>query len=376
MGGVDAMSTLGCIIWVAGTIACAIALYAIQAPLTRSYKPLRRLVVLLIKILLAIACAFLSVALELFIVYRDPYFFGMAYVALTSDIIADILSWPCERMGNAHHKDLKRRVITAVVTVAYLAYGTINMQVVTPHEIAFETDKVTREHTFVFMSDLHVSRSQGWEVTESTVAQIRDLNPEFVVLGGDITDEFTSEAEMRSTYELLSTIACPVYFVYGNHDVQPHGDWTIQEGYGRDELTDAIREGGLIVLEDEWVDVGDNLVILGREDAFDPTRKPTDKLTPRPAGAFVVCVDHTPYETEDIVATEADVQLSGHTHAGQLFPLQWIYNLLGYDAYGSYRHGATQLVVSSGAAGWGFPFRSEEGCHFEVVTVKPAPSEG
>ena len=129
-------------------------------------------------------------------------------------------------------------------------------------------------------------------------------------------------------------------------------------------------------MRDEWVDVGDNLVILGREDAFDPTRKPAGELAPRPAGAFVVCVDHTPYETEDIVATRADVQLSGHTHAGQLFPLQWIYNLLGYDAYGSYRHGTTRLFVSSGAAGWGFPFRSEEGCHFEVVTVRPAPSEG
>ena len=104
------------------------------------------------------------------------------------------------------------------------------------------------------------------------------------------------------------------------------------------------------------------------------TRKPIGDIPPRPEGSFVLLADHSPYETEDIIASGADLQISGHTHAGQLFPLQWIYRLAGYDAYGWFHHGETDVYVSSGASGWGFPFRTEAGCHYEVVTLQPSAS--
>ena len=85
----------------------------------------------------------------------------------------------------------------------------------------------------------------------------------------------------------------------------------------------------------------------------------------------MLLVDHSPYQTEEIEQSHADLQLSGHSHAGQLFPLQMIYNLTGYDAYGEYHHGETVLYVTSGASGWCIPFRTEEGCHYEMITLAP-----
>jgi len=77
------------------------------------------------------------------------------------------------------------------------------------------------------------------------------------------------------------------------------------------------------------------------------------------------------YAPEDTAASGADLQLSGHTHAGQLFPLRLIYNLTGYDAYGFYQHGDTTTYVSAGASGWNFPFRTEAQCQYDVIEFQP-----
>ena len=132
-----------------------------------------------------------------------------------------------------------------------------------------------------------------------------------------------------------------------------------------------VTDQEITVLRDEWVSVADDLVIFGREDAAGDSRKPLSDIADRPEGAFVLSVDHSPYETKDIIESGADLQLSGHTHAGQLFPLRMVYDLAGYDAYGFYRHGNTNLYVSAGVSGWCFPLRTEAGCHYEVLTLQP-----
>ena len=70
-----------------------------------------------------------------------------------------------------------------------------------------------------------------------------------------------------------------------------------------------------------------------------------------PDGPFVLSIDHSPYEKADIIEIRADLQLSGHSHAGQLFPLQVVYTIAGFNAYGWYRHGETDMFVSCGFSG-------------------------
>ena len=68
---------------------------------------------------------------------------------------------------------------------------------------------------------------------------------------------------------------------------------------------------------------------------------------------------------------KADLQLSGHTHAGQLFPLRCVYALIGLNVYGDYTIGDTQLYVTSGITGWYLPLRNEANCSYEVITLQP-----
>ena len=69
---------------------------------------------------------------------------------------------------------------------------------------------------------------------------------------------------------------------------------------------------------------------------------------------------------------KADLQLSGHTHAGQFFPLRFLYALAGLNVCGEYHFNDTAVFVSPGIAGWYFPFHNEAICSYEVIRLIPS----
>ena len=218
---------------------------------------------------------------------------------------------------------------------------------------------------------MHYGSSQSQRTVEKALEQIRDLNADFIVLGGDITDENTEKEEMQWLYQQFSKIDTPVYFIYGNHDRQVRGDYVGGKKYSEKDLEEAILSSGIIILKDEYVNIGDDLVLLGREEPGNPGRLDVSQLKARPEGSYVICIEHVPYQNEDIIATAADLQVSGHTHAGQYFPLKTLYALAGLNVYGKYRIGNADLFVSPGISGWGMPYRNEVCCSYEVIELHP-----
>ena len=89
-----------------------------------------------------------------------------------------------------------------------------------------------------------------------------------------------------------------------------------------------------------------------------------------PSDAYVVLLDHQPVQSEENARQGVDLQLSGHTHAGQLIPIGYINALTGALNYGEYERGGCKVIVSSGMAGWGFPFRTQEKCEYVVIHLK------
>lgn len=99
---------------------------------------------------------------------------------------------------------------------------------------------------------------------------------------------------------------------------------------------------------------------------------PADKLKAAPSGKYVITVDHSPLQFDENAAINADLQLSGHIHAAQLFPLRLLYLIALDEVYGDYRFDeTTDIYVSSGMSGWGFPLRSEAACNYEVIELIP-----
>ena len=345
-------------------------LWIIQYPIRKKDNFFVHLIVIIIKAFLGLVIAFGIVATYSTIMARLGFVLAALYVVLLGDAVGDILFLIISRRKGPSSIKIQTILCFACAFI-YLIYGTINMQAVTANRVTVESPKLDREYKLIFAADFHVGSSQSIKTTERTIQKIADENADFVVLGGDVVDVFTSKEEMERVFSLFGEIVSPVYFVYGNHDRQKDYIDTFGQNFSEQELEDVIRNNGIIILQDEWANISDRLVILGREDFSESGRKKVEEIQPVPDDAFVLQIDHSPYQTEDIVASKADFQLSGHSHAGQLFPLQWVYRLAGYDAYGFFHHGDTELYVSSGVSGWLFPFRTEAGCHYEVISLTP-----
>lgn len=365
------MTFLLFVLWVSECMGLSAILFLIQRPIRRRTGMLARVAVLFLKIVLSVFFALITISITSKISWNVGYLFGAIYVALGGDILGELICIPVVLIRKNKNNMRLQTIIVFLMSLVFLIYGTLNMETVRANELIYKSDKVKTNHTFVFLSDLHYGSSQTPKVVEKAIEKIKSYNPEFILLGGDITDDHTKKEEMEDIYRLLGTTGIPVYYVYGNHDRQSKAYLIGGAAYTPEELEQTIRANGITILKDSWVQIAEDLVLFGHEDVSEPTRIPVNELPAVPEGAFVLSVDHSPYQYSDIEEFGADLQLSGHTHAGQFFPLQIIYNILNLNAYGLYRHGNTDVYVSSGISGWLFPFRTEEACHFEVITLLP-----
>ena len=360
------------ILWIVQTIVAYAILFMAQLQLRRKAGWVLRAVIFVIKFLLMTGVAYSMIALDSWVTWHMSYTLGAFYLALLGDLISDLVTLPVVIIKKREGCITIQAIVTLVMTILVLILGTVNMQNIKANELTYTSEKLTKRHRFVFIADLHIGSSQSPDTVQEAIFEIATLKPDFIVLGGDITDEFTTLDEMQTTYSLLASLDIPIYFVYGNHDRQDNADIAGGAKYTVEELEHSLKGYGLTVLQDQWVRISDDLVILGREDISQESRLSVGELEKRPENAFVLCIDHSPYQTQDIIDTKADLQLSGHTHAGQLFPLRLLYTIFGYDAYGKYHYGNTDLYVSSGISGWSVPLRTEAACHYEVVTLLPA----
>ena len=361
-------------------IALAFAvLFVIQIPLRRTGNRLLPAAVFILKLLLVPAVALLFVAIESGPTYRYGVLLCAAYVALIGDTAADAIGF-LSRCIHRNKKDKGRRrrnqktiaVLGFAFCFALSAYGYMNSQRFVRNVHEWNADGLKQKHTFAFVSDIHAGSAQPVEKLHELCRQINESKPEFVILGGDVTDEFTTLEDMESIYEILSEIEAPVYFIYGNHERQPGSGYLGGRTYSDKQLAEAVLGAGMTILQDEYVKISDDLMLLGREDlSMEGTRKDWSDLLVQDIGkCALVVADHSPYDNDQLLEEKSALQISGHTHAGQLWPLQTVYRLLGYQAYGEFGYPGTLLYVSAGASVWKTPLRTEERCEWDLITLK------
>ncbi|MDO4493600.1 MAG: metallophosphoesterase [Clostridia bacterium] len=231
--------------------------------------------------------------------------------------------------------------------------------------------KLKRPYAVAFVSDVHYGHPIGAEKLRRDVAALNALSPDIVILGGDITDDYTAKEQMREAYAILGQIGSKTVFVYGNHDRQGNAHHAHGKQYTEQELTDAIAQAGIEILQDRAIRIGEDLAVFG---AGCPDRPRTEKERPAVAatpGTFLLIADHIPYGAERNLAAGADLQLSGHSHAGQLFPNRPIWRCAGYRIYGEYAIGNGRLIVSSGLGLWHVPFRTNGRSEIALVRLEP-----
>lgn len=301
------------------------------------------------------------------------YLFGCSLLVDIIGIAYKLIS----KKGLKIHKNGILAIILFIIVIAYSAYG---LSTVSETDYNITTDKTNESYTILYISDIHYDTIQDPNILVNKISEMNAVHPDFIVLGGDVTDEGTSRESMIKVFEELGTLNSTygTYFIYGNHDRQPKvGDY--REGtkpYSNDELVSVIKENNITILEDDSVVINNDIVLVGRKDAGhgnDIKRAAISDLVnnlsvSKNSGKFVLVLDHQPLD-EGNVSKVADLMISGHTHGGQIFPYGLVTNLSGKPNYGLYSYGTMKEIVSSGFCGWGIPLRNECPCEYVVVKV-------
>jgi len=209
----------------------------------------------------------------------------------------------------------------------------------------------------VMVSDIHLGPVIHNDRLNTLVEEINSRQPDIVLLVGDIIDEdlgFFIKQEMGESLKNLKS-SHGTFAVMGNHEYIS----------GQSEaVVESLRNSGVVVLRDGWFRVGDHFTIAGRDDVtrIRATGRPRGELKDILKGIDrklpVILMDHQPLSFDASLEQGVDLQLSGHTHRGQLFPnnfiTSWIYEL---DS-GYLKKGNLQVIVSTGFGTWGPPVRT------------------
>jgi len=254
--------------------------------------------------------------------------------------------------------------ILIVAVVAVSVFGAINASLVRVTRLNIKLPNLPaawQGKTVVWLSDIHLGEVRNVAFARSTADIIRQLKPDIVFIGGDLYDgTAVNLAKNTEPYKNLGA-ALGTYFITGNHE----------EFDGKEKYLDAVRRADIRILNNEMVNIN-GLQIIGVDyQDTSSAQKFKDilsgiKFNPRQANLLL---KHAP--TDIPVARDAGIsfQISGHAHGGQLWPINYISNLVyrGYIA-GLKQTGNMQIYISSGTGTWGPPLRVDT--NPEIVLIK------
>ena len=208
----------------------------------------------------------------------------------------------------------------------------------------------------VQLSDMHVGLTIGRDFVEDVVRKVNALEPDIVAITGDLIDG--SVADLGPAVAPLGEIRAKLgtYFVTGNHEYYS----------GADSWLAFLQSIGIKALRNERVELtvnGETMHLAGVDDwtahqfgnghGSDMERA----MQGRDASKPVVLLAHQPVHFDEARAHGVDLQISGHTHGGQIFPFGFLTRLAQPFVSGLHRRGDSQIYVSSGTGYWGPPMR-------------------
>ncbi len=294
-------------------------------------------------------------------------FFYLLHLFGLSDVILLVVGIDRTPHGAA------QAVAVSLATGALVLGGTLSMAT-GPHirrvQVALERwPQALDGFRIVQISDVHLSLTAGPRFAEKITRLCNELDPDLIAVTGDLVDGGVRElseaaaplAELRARHG--------VFFVTGNHEhYAGAGKWARK-----------VTELGMQVLRNRHVTIGEGeatFQLAGTNDRMSGQYRagggedlPGALEGTRP-GLPVVLLAHNPKTFEEAAARGVDLQLSGHTHGGQLWPFNLLVRLQTRFIAGVYRVGRSQLYVSRGTGYWGPPMRVFAPAEITEVSIK------
>lgn len=203
------------------------------------------------------------------------------------------------------------------------------------------------------ISDIHISQTLGYRFVSSVIKRIQEIDPDILVITGDLTD-----VDIRKNQKIIDALnkITPRYGKYavsGNHDF-----------YTGIEITSQFyKSTGVKFLRGEYTQPVEGVIIIGVDDDngrnFDNFSEITEEEIIKGISeeAYTILLKHKPY-VNNMVIKRIDLQISGHTHGGQIFPFGLIVKSVHRYFAGLYRLSERMYIyVSRGTGYWGPPLR-------------------
>jgi predicted MPP superfamily phosphohydrolase len=248
-------------------------------------------------------------------------------------------------------------VVLGITTILVVA-GYINARIPAIRSLDLHIAKKVegeKRLRIVMASDIHLGTIIAKRKADRLVTSINDLKPDIILFAGDIVDEDLAPVINNNLGENLIKLRSRfgVYAITGNHEYIG----------GAGPAVKYLTEHGINVLRDTAVFIDNRFWLAGREDRDKPrftgiSRKELEEVVNHVDFSNpVILMDHQPFDLQKPAALGVDLQLSGHTHHGQLWPINYITSAIFEVSRGYKRIGPTHVYVSNGFGTWGPPVR-------------------
>ena len=227
-------------------------------------------------------------------------------------------------------------------------------------ERVLELENLTHDINIVHLSDVHFGSVRHKQIISQIADKLKELEDtcSLAIISGDLADG-SSVVELDD-FDGLKNVEMPIVFTPGNHDFY----------IGIDSVVEACKNAGIIVLDNDKLEF-ENLNIYGLTYSFDDIPMPTPdeiKNNLNPNSVNIINY-HVPYRWDEFSSMGFDIQLSGHTHGGQFYPVVQIANILFKYNKGLFANGSGKYIhVTTGVGSMDTPMRW--GTDSELVILK------
>lgn len=315
---------------------------------------------------------FISPNLTNFLYLIGSYWMGLLmYTLLTFPItgIINIIISKSHVSNNLTDKYyIYQTILIALVFIIITTIGSFNAKnsYVTSFDIDIDKPSFKEPVNVIMVSDIHLGNIVKNKKLSNMVKEINDLNPDIVIIAGDIIDSdikpFLNTNMGREFSKIKSTYG--TYATLGNHDLMTKAET---------QIVKILEENSVKVLRDESILINDSIYIIGRDDITINRFSENDRaslldLTHNlDKSKALIVIDHNPKYINESLNANIDLQLSGHTHKGQIAPGNLVTNKMFEIDYGYLKKDNLNVVVSSGYGTWGPPIRI--GSRSEIVQM-------